>query len=53
MAEFVGVRQVPTIPCYQKIAFMERRDCKMEGITRRIAGHDMMQDVRRYACIPA
>nr|VFJ64651.1 MAG: hypothetical protein BECKFW1821B_GA0114236_10966 [Candidatus Kentron sp. FW] len=48
MTKFVSIRQVATVPGYQKITFVKRRNGKMERISRRIVWHDTMRDVSRY-----
>lgn len=45
MAELVRVRQVLTVPCYQKIALVERRNRQMKRITCWIFWHNLMRDV--------
>lgn len=46
MTELVGIRQVLTVPCYQKLALVVRGQGEVKRIERGIGGHEPVLDVR-------
>lgn len=45
VSKLVGVRQVPTVPCDEKVTTVEGGGCEVESISLRIRRHDMVADV--------
>src|SRR6185295_3294197 len=46
MAVLVGIRQVLTVPCYQKLTLVVRGQGQVERVEGRIGGHEPVLDVR-------
>ena len=45
VGEFVGVGQMPAVQCQEKIALVDRCNGQVQGVSRRVSGHDVVRNV--------
>ena len=45
MIKLVGIREVIAVPSQKKVALVMGSQCKMQSVTYRVAGHDLVPDI--------